>query len=209
MSYELYGDYGSGATIIELAMAEMGIAYEFHLVDLGSEQQRQAEFLRLNPAGKVPAVITPEGELLTESLAILLTLVDRFGGRGLLPAEPVARASAMRWLCFMATELYPVIEIIDYPERFDASENPEGVRAVAVDKWRRRWMLVEQAAIADPWFLGEDFSVVDIYAAVVSRWAHQAQWRPVNLPKIEAIAVGLAARPALAGIWRRSFPGGG
>ena len=62
----------------------------------------------------------PQGETLTESLAILLTLAERHPGAGLLPdtASP-GRAAALRWLSFVVTEIYPLVEINDYPQRFE------------------------------------------------------------------------------------------
>lgn len=213
MSYVLFGDRGSGSATVELALAVIGAACECRDVPLEDEAQRDPAFEAINPQRKLPALQTPDGETLTESAAILLTLADRHPEAGLLPAEPRARALALRWLLFMASELYPIIEIIDYPQRFQ----PEGDRTPADRRsavaahgrrlWRRRWLLVEQAASGSPWFLSEGFSLVDIYAAVLSRWGQVDDWRRAHLPCVEGIATTLGRRADLAAIWQRHFGG--
>ncbi|HYJ34928.1 MAG TPA: glutathione S-transferase N-terminal domain-containing protein, partial [Rhizomicrobium sp.] len=76
MSYTLYGDLGSGAFSAEAALAEAGAPYSFELVSLAKNEQKQPAFLAINPSGKMPGLRLPEGEIVTESAAILLTLAD-------------------------------------------------------------------------------------------------------------------------------------
>ncbi len=211
MTYILYGDRGSGSATVELALAAIGAAWENRDVALGDDSQRSAAYEAINPQRKLPALLTPVGETLTESAAILLTLADRHAEAGLLPAEPRARATALRWLLFMASELYPIIEIVDYPQRFQPesddtpTERRRQVSAHGRRIWRRRWLLVEQAVGGTPWFLSAGFSLVDIYAAVLSRWGQVDDWRRVHLPRIEGIAAAIRRRDDLADVWTRHF----
>src|SRR5215475_13425431 len=116
MSYTLYGDLGSGAFSAESALAEAGAPYNFELVSLEKNEQKQPHFLAINPSGKIPALRLPEGEVITESAGILLTIADHFPTARLLPPQASAdRGKAYRWLAFMASELYPMVEISDYP----------------------------------------------------------------------------------------------
>lgn len=118
------------------------------------------------------------------------------------------RAQAMRWLLFVATELYPIVEINDYPERFCADPaDRDSTREIARSIWRNRWLVVEEN-VAGPYLLGEAFCITDIYIAVVSRWAQQEEWRPGNIPKIEALTAAVAARPRCSAIWGQHFPPG-
>ena len=122
MTYKLYGCRRSGSLIVELALSKIGVDYEIREVDLESNAQRSDAYLTVNPLQKVPALLTPNGELLTQSVAILLTLDERHPQAHLLPpAGSADRASALRTLLFVATELYPIVEINDYPERFTAT----------------------------------------------------------------------------------------
>lgn len=95
MGYILYGDPGSGAATSEMALAEAGQPVEWRDVSLDGDHQRGADYLAVNPMGRVPALILPDGTTLTESLAILLTVADRHPEAALVPAaEPGVRFGA-------------------------------------------------------------------------------------------------------------------
>ena len=112
--------------------------------------------------------------------------------------------SILRWLVFIATEIYPVVEMNDYPERFaTAPDQTDAVRERARAIWRERWLRVEEAIAGTPFVLEERFCVTDIYVAVVSRWAEQDEWRPAHLPKVEGVTAAVATRRRLAEVWER------
>ncbi|HEY2835939.1 MAG TPA: glutathione S-transferase family protein [Rhizomicrobium sp.] len=208
MTYRLYGDLGSGAFSAEAALAEAGAPYDFELISLERNEQKEPRFLSLNPSGKIPALRLPEGEIVTESLAILLTLADHFPQSGLLPPQGApARAMAYRWLAFMASEIYPFVEIVDYPARFV----PEGLEAKALreaarKRVRERLLLIERV-LAEPFLLPGGFSLLDIYAAMFSRWSIGAEWRAANLPRLTRLAAAVSKRPAVAPVWEKHFEG--
>lgn len=206
MSFTIFGDTGSGAFSAEAALAEAGAQYTFQTISLEKNEQKAPAFLAINPSGKMPALRLPEGEIVTESAAILLTIADYFPNAHLLPAQAsFARASAYRWIAFMASEIYPAVEISDYPERFAPDANgAEAVREKARTRVRERLLLLERA-LAGPWFLSTGFSAVDIYAAMFSRWSAGAEWRDANLPRLVELANNLAQRPAIAPVWQRHF----
>lgn len=210
MGYVLYGDKGSGSAAIELVLAELGLAYELKTTSLDDHEQRGRSYGAVNAQQKLPTLITPDGETLTESAAIIVTLTDRHDT--LLPPRTEADgALALRWLTFVACELYPLIEIIDYPERFlparAAGEHREAMRAHVRQIWKQRCKLVEAALAGSPWFLASGFSALDLYLAVVSRWAQVGEWRKAELPRIETLARAVSERPLCQAIWRRHFEG--
>jgi glutathione S-transferase len=206
MSYTLYGDLGSGAFSAESALAEAGAPYTFELVSLEKGEQRQPHFLAINPSGKIPALRLPEGDIVTESAAILLTLADHFPQARLLPpGGSVARASAYRWLAFMAAEIYPIVEIVDYPERFTPEGgDTAGLRKIARGRIRERILIIERM-IEGPFLLSGGFSILDIYAAMFTRWSIGTEWREANIPKLNALAAAVSQRPAIAPVWERHF----
>ena len=207
MTYVLFGHRRSGSLAVEMALAEIGADYEVRDVDLEAEAQRDDRYASVNPQRKVPALVTPSGETLTESVAILLTLDQRHPEAELLPMDAVERAQALRWLLFIATEIYPIVEINDYPERFlPTAESTSEMREVARSIWRKRWRLVEREITGTPYLLRSGFCLTDLYIAVVSRWAQQDSWRPENLPKVEKLTAAVAARPATAAVWSRHRP---
>jgi glutathione S-transferase len=209
MSYTIFGDKGSGAFSAEAVLAEAGAPYEVHLVSLEKNEQRQPQFLTINPSGKIPALRLPEGEVITESAGILLTIADHFPNARLLPAQAsVERAKAYRWLAFMASEIYPMVEIADYPERFaPAGDEAEALRAQARTRLRERLGIVERF-LAGPWFLPSGFSILDIYAAMFARWRGSLgrDW-PIatHLPRLTALSADVAARSSIAPVWTRHF----
>jgi glutathione S-transferase len=209
MAYTLYGDLGSGAFSAESALAETGAPYNFELVSLDRNEQKSPQFLAINPSGKMPALRLPEGDIVTESAAILLTLADHFPQARLLPpGGSVARARAYRWLAFMAAEIYPFVEIADYPERFvpDGGDT-KSLRDIAQARIRERILIIERMT-EGPFLLPGGFSILDIYAAMFTRWSIGAAWREANIPKLNALAAAVSKRPAIAPVWARHFNGG-
>jgi glutathione S-transferase len=208
MSYILYGDKGSGAFSAEAVLAETGAPYEFKVISLEKHEQREPTFLAINPSGKMPALRLPEGQIVTESLAILLTLADHFPNARLLPPQAgPARTQAYRWLAFMASEIYPMVEISDYPDRFVEKDHAAALRQKARERIRERLLIVERMCDG-PWFLASGFSIVDIYAAMFSRWRGSigADWlKEGHIPKLETLAQAVSKRPAIAPVWQRHF----
>ena len=203
MTYVLYGDKRSGAFSVECALAEAGVPYEFKIVSLEKSEQKSPEYLAINPSGKIPALKLPEGPVISESLGLLLMIADRYPQAKLLPPSgSAARAQCFRWLASMASEIYPMIEIIDYPDRF-APEDTGGLKKRAVSRARERSLLLEQT-IAGPWLLPEGFSLADIYLAMFCSWIAPA-WREQNLPRMLALSNALRERPKIAPIWARHF----
>lgn len=213
MTYVLYGDNGSGSGPVEMALAEIGAPVEVRSVSFASSAQLTAEYRRINPMGRIPTLILPDGTVVTESLAILLTLVDRHPEAGLLPAPPdPARAKALRWMTLAAAEGYPHVTRADFPERFSADPaHAAAIRERAREMYRDLWRLVEaEAGLAGTpdaaFLLGARFSVADIYLAVLSRWLGCAEWLPEACPKLATLQRAVMARPAIAPVWARHYP---
>jgi glutathione S-transferase len=209
--FVIFGDKGSGAFSAEAALAEVGAPYEFKTISLERNEQRLPEFLAINPSGKMPAVRLPEGQILTESLAILLTVADHFPNARLLPPQASPeRGIAYRWLAFMAAEIYPMVEISDYPERFaPEGDEAEVLRSKAKQRIRDR-LLIAERQVAGPWFLPSGFSILDIYAAMFSRWRNTIgrDWLEAgNIPNLLALAKSVSERARIAPVWERHFAG--
>ena len=106
---------------------------------------------------------------------------------------------------FMASEIYPMVEIEDYPERFaPEGSDLEVLRAKAVDRIRSRMSTIENA-IAGPWLLNTGFSAADIYVSMFSQWTHTKEWREANLPKVLALTAAVAERPKAGAVWKKHY----
>jgi len=205
MMHILFGDLGSGSAPVEMALAEIGLPVELRAVPLEANAQLAGEYRRLNPMGRIPTLILPDGTVVTESLAILIHLADAHPAAALLPApgEP-ARAVALRWMALAAGEFYPHVTRWDYPERFSAEPaHAPAIRARAQEMGRDIWRLVEAEAGLDPFVLGPRFSVADIYLAVLSCWMGGSDWIPAHCPRLERLAQAVATRPAITPLWAK------
>ena len=173
-------------------------------LDARNDEHRGEAYAAINPHRKMPTLVTEDGEIITESVAILLTLDERYRDAELLPPPGSKdRAQALRWMVFMATEMYPLVEMMDYPERFAAPTGGErAVRERAQEIYRERWRLLESHVAGSPYFLASGFSATDLYITKFAVWLDEA-WRGENLPKIDALTSAVLARPALAEVWAR------
>lgn len=209
MDYILYGDTGSGSAPVEMALAEVGALVTLRSVPLQGDHQLSEAYRAINPMGRLPTLILPDGTVVTESLAILVTLADLHPAANLLPPPGESgRAIALRWMALLAGEFYPQITRWDYPARFGVPpDQHQALRDTALAMARDVMRVVEAHAglTGDPeapFLLGARFSVADIYLAVLSRWAEGRVWTPANLPKLEVLAQAVAARPAIAHLWQ-------
>jgi len=204
MKYIIHGAPGSGSGIVEAACAEIGVEYEVRDLDARNDEHRGEAYAAINPQRKMPTLELEDGEIITESVAILITLDERHPEAGLLPAPgSKERAQALRWMAFMASEMYPLVEWTDYPERFaDSGDGAAALRARAHDTLRQRWMILEGNVAGSPYCLASGFSATDLYITKFSVWL-DAAWRREHLPKIDTLTRAVLARPALARVWAR------
>ena len=160
--------------------------YEVRDLDARNDEHRDAAYEAINPHRKMPTLEVEGGEVITESVAIALTLDERHPEARLLPPPgSKERAQALRWMLFLATEMYPLVEMIDYPERFATSaEGVEVVRERAVGILHERWRVLEGNVTGSPYCVASGFSATDLYITKFAVWLEEA-WRSENLPKID------------------------
>ena len=126
--YKLYWAPGSGAMAPQALFEEIGVAYEKIIIDFEKEEHRSEEFLAVNPLGQIPALILPDGTLMTESAAMMIQICDLHPEAGLAPASGSAkRADFLRWLFFLAANVYPAVLRFYYAERYSTSSAPREV----------------------------------------------------------------------------------
>lgn len=169
--YVLYGGGLTRAIAVEAVLAELELPYELIEVDTAREEHRDAAFLRLNPAGYLPALVTPAGQVLHENAAIMLWLAEAHESEDLAPAvHDPGRGELLSKLFFHTNEIQPALKRFFYPWRYvPDADSVEMVRAQARDAALDRWrVLDEHLAAHGPFHLGERFSLLDLHMAV---WA--------------------------------------
>ena len=213
MSYILYGDPDSGSFTPEALLAEIGAGVELRDISLDRFEQTEDAYKAVNPAGKLPALVLPDGTLVTESAAILLALCARHPDAKLFPdLSSSDGAWALRWLMFISSNIYEAIGRIDFPNRYTSNYyDRASVEASARSEIRWFWILFERELAArgrpGPFALGETFSALDVYVANLAGWDNPIEWRAPNAPRIEAIRQAVKARPKIAPVWARHFGG--
>jgi GST-like protein len=150
--------------------------------------------------------VAPDGEIMTESAAIMLRLAELYPDRGLAPsAADLLRPAYLDRLIWFVSVLYPSFSYRDYPERWapDAAEQ----LVDRIDAFRRSLWLQLESDVADTgWVLGDQPSALDIYVCVMSHWRPRRSWIAENCPKLHRIALSTEALPALAPVIARNFP---
>jgi len=151
---------------VSIALEETGLPYEPHLVRFDANDQKSDEFLSLNPNGKIPAILDPDGPggkplALFESGAILLYLADKSGK--LISQEPAVRYQTLQWLMFQMAAIGPMFGQVGFFHKFagkDYEDKRPLERYVAESK---RLLLVLDERLADrAWIMGDEYSIVDI-----------------------------------------------
>jgi len=204
----LLGNPGWGSVIVEAQLAFYGLPYRVE--DVGDVFTSEAARRRLepfNPLAQVPALILPDGAVMTESAAITLYLADIAANSELVPGPGEAmRPAFLRWLVFLVANIYPTFTFADEPQRFvPLAEARDGYRATVDAYAQKLWRIVEAEARA-PWFLGERFSALDIYICAMTQWRPKRPWFEAHCPRLAAIATAADDLPKLAPVWRRNFP---
>lgn len=204
MAWTLHGDRGSGSLIPEAMLALAGAEVALIDHDFAAGAMQAPEYLAINPLGQVPALVTPEGEVLTESAAILLFLAERFPEAGLAPppGHP-ERGRFLRWVVYIAANIYPCVARWDFPARYTTDPaGTEAVKQAARQDADRHWALLDASLAPDPWCLTV-FSALDIQVATMSGWMGGAARRAAHFPRLAAHAARVAARPGLGAAWQR------
>ena len=208
MTYRLYGRAGWGSAIVEAQLAWYGLPFAFEPVgDLFKEPDARARLEKVNPLAQVPTLVLPDGTVMSESAAITLLLADITGRDSLVPGPQSAeRASFLRWLVFLVANIYPTFTYADDPARFVSVNTARDPFRAATDAYAQRlWKQIDGAAGA-PFFLGERFSALDIYVAVMTRWRPKRGWFESETRRLFAIARRTDQTPELAAVWKRNWP---
>jgi len=177
---------------VSIALEELGLAYQVQPLDLAAGDQKRAEFRRINPNGKVPAIID-DGFAVMESGAILVWLAEKAGA--LLPSDARARSEALQWLMLQVGGLGPMMGQANlfghyWPEKLPA------VQARYLGEVQRLFAILD-ARLADRDYLAGEYSIADIAHFC---WARTAGWTGVDtapFPHLTAWIDRIAARPAV------------
>ena len=147
-------------------LEETGLDYEPHLVDLDRNDQASAEYRSLNPYGKIPAILDPNGPggrplPLFESGAILVYLAEKTGQ--FLPREPEARYQTLQWLMWQMGGVGPTFGQVGFFHKFAGREyQDKRPRDRYVSEARRLLAVLDARLAGRSWVMGDEYTIADI-----------------------------------------------
>jgi GST-like protein len=151
---------------VSIMLEEIGLPYEVHLVDFNKDDQKTPEFLSLNPNGKIPAILDPDGPggkplPLFESGAILQYLAEKTGK--LLPKDPARRWQTIQWLHFQMGGIGPMFGQVGFFHKF-AGKDYEDKRPLQryVSEAKRLLGVMETHLGHRQWFMDDEYTIADI-----------------------------------------------
>jgi glutathione S-transferase/GST-like protein len=180
---------------ISIALEELALPYTLHALDLGASEQKQPWFLKINPNGRIPAIVDRAAGnfAVFESGAILIYLAE-LSGR-LMPADAQGRSLVLQWLMFQMGGIGPMMGQANVFHRYF----PEKIPA-AIDRYQgesKRLFRVLDGRLRDHEFLAGDYSIADIANWA---WVRTHSWSGVDLdglPHLQRWLAQVGARPAV------------
>lgn len=175
-------------------LQELGIDFEAVSIDLPARQHCSAEFLELNPAGKVPVLV--DGDLvLSESVAIVLYLAEKYAERGFIPLEPDLRAETYRWILFAVTELeQPLWRISKHTAILPEKDRIPADVALARREFLPMAAVLESHMKCRAYIVGDRLTAADFIVAYTLDWADEVQLLG-TCPNLRGYLERMYARP--------------
>ena len=191
---KLYGFPPTRSIRVLWMLRELGVDFEFVNVNLVAGENRSQEFLGLNPAGKLPVLV--DGDfVLTESVAIVLYLADKYPDKKLVPADPEQRAQLNRWLLFTATELeQPLWRITRHTNLYPESKRLPGDVALAREEFTAMAGVLDEHMHGRQFVTGSTVTVADFVLAYTLDWANEVRLLD-GFPPLQAYMERMYARP--------------
>jgi glutathione S-transferase len=168
-TYQLCGRRNAGSLAVQIVLEEIGEPYQLHWVERTPEAL--AAYRRINPAGKVPALVLPDGTAVCESAAILTYLASAYPAALLAPAAgTAAHARFLQWMVFLSANVYDTALRFYYAERYSTAGATvqAGIQERALEDYLRHLEAVHEALA--PYVLGTAFSAVDPYLYMLAGW---------------------------------------
>jgi glutathione S-transferase len=189
--------YGFGATrwLRALwALRELDAEFEFVPVNLLAGEHRRPEFLRLNPAGKIPVLV--DGDvLLTESAAIVMYLAEKYRDKGLLPADLGERAQVYRWAMFAVTELeQPLWRITRHTRLYPEDKRLPDDVALAGQEFVAMAAVLDRHMEGRQFVVGDRVTVADCITAYTLDWGNERRLID-GCPQLRAYLERMYTRP--------------
>ena len=196
----LYYSRASCAYAPHILLHDAGADFTTVEIDFATGEQTSPDFLAINPKGRVPALVTPDG-ILTENPAILLYIAQTHPETKLAPSEPFALARAQSFNMFLASTVHVAHSHKHRGARW--ADDPAAQAAMTAKVTENMAMyagMIEAHYFTSPWVLGEDYSMCDAYLALITRWLGADGVDLADFPNLQAHDALMRTRPSMQAV---------
>jgi glutathione S-transferase len=181
-----------------IALEDAGAAYALQRIDFRTTEQQSPEYLRINPKGRVPALVTPRG-ILTETPAMLAFIAQSFPEAGLAPlGDPFAFAELQAFNSYLCATVH-----VAHAHRMRGSRWADEETSFA--DMRRKvprsvgacFDLIETHLLRGPWVMGETYTVADPYLFTLAQWLEVDGVDLARIPRVAGHRSRMASRPSV------------
>ncbi len=196
--YKIYGRPGSGSLAVQVALEELNAQYE--RIWVGTEPAEVARYRAINPTGRVPALVLPDGAVMFESAAMLIHLADSPAQSSLAPQPGTSRHAAfLQWMVFLSANVYEAVLRMYYPARYSTrgEADAEAIRERGTADFCAHLAIIGQTM--NPYVLGAEYSIADAYLYMLAGWySGDKADLYVSMPALKTHAKLVSARAAVA-----------
>ena len=202
--YTLYYYPGNASTVVRFLLHEMSLPYQLQLVDRKANFQKSEQYLKLNPAGRIPTLI--DGELvLFESPAICMYLCEQNMEKDLIPASGSHdRALFYQWLSFLNNTLQAELMIYYYPQRHTNSKQAiASIISAQEERIAESLLIIDQQLHGRKYLLGDSITACDFFLFMLAEWALNIPKSPLSFPNLGNHLKKLAKHPSIVEVCKQ------
>lgn len=202
--YKLYYYPGNASLAPHFLLHEMNLEFELQLVDRESNSQKSAEYLKLNPAGRIPTLI--DGSLvLFESPAICIHLCEKNPNKKLMPdIGTLERSKFFQWLTFLNNTLQAELMVYYYPHKHttDEASIPSIIQAQE-ERIAEALLIIDEQIGENPYLLGDDISACDFFLFMLSEWSLKIEKSPLSFHNLGSYLKRLAKHSTISEVCKK------
>jgi glutathione S-transferase len=200
MRYRLFYAPDNASLIVRMALDELGQAYETILVDRAQNGHKHPDYLKFNPAGKIPTLLIDD-EPIFETAAILLWLADKHGAMAPVQNDP-KRAAFLKWLFFMSNTMHADFRLLVYAHKYTSDSGCDDLRTGAQTRMAQGFAMLNAAL--NEWSGNEmSPSIMDYYVVTLMRWCtlypskDQTWFDRKHYSNLDTLSKVIESRPAV------------
>ena len=181
-----------------ILLEDAGAPYDSHRLNFAAHEQRSPAYLAINPKGRVPALVTPQG-VLTETLALLVFIAQTHPQARLAPSDPFALSDALAFSSYLATTVHVAHAHRPRGARWaDEPASLNDMKRKTPANLREAFALIENKLLRGPWAMGEAYGFVDPHLYTLTSWLPPHEIDIAEFPRVAAHFERMNARESVA-----------